>query len=82
MDRFLKHCNGDYDILLQAFEFLLSQNHPVVIYYGTEAGMYNKTPVKWYINNSDLFVREPYDWKNINYDLYNKLSELFKKYHH
>ena len=80
MDRFLKHCNGDTNILLQAIEFLLSLNRPTIIYYGTENGIYNKTPITINDGGSDLFAREPFDWNNLNSDLYNKLRALFGKH--
>jgi cyclomaltodextrinase len=79
MDRFLRYCEGDLNILLDAFELLLTLNQPVVIYYGTENGVYNKIPVTINHENSDLYVREPFNWNNINYDLNNKLRALLCK---
>jgi len=77
MDRFLYHCNGNINVLLKAIEFLLSIKQPVVIYYGTENGVYNKIPVLANNENSDLFVREPMNWNSLNYELYDKLRSLF-----
>ena len=79
MNRFLMYCNGDFDLLLETLEFLLTTNKPVVIYYGTETGMFNKIQVKFDLHHSDLYVREPFDWCNINYKLYNKVKALINK---
>jgi len=80
MDRFLRHCKGNVEILLNAFELLLSLNCPVVIYNGTENSVYNKKPLDVSINNSDLLVREPFDWDNINQEFINGLRNLIIKY--
>jgi glycosidase len=75
MDRFLRYCKGDTTALLQYISFLLSIDQPVVIYYGTENGVFNNVPVTDL--NTDLFVREPFEWDHINMNLYNKLRDLF-----
>ena len=62
MDRFLRHCNGNIQTLLNAFELLFSLDYPVVIYNGTENCVFNKSPVNVSLENSDLQVREPIDW--------------------
>ena len=66
MDRFLRHCRGKVHLLLEAFEVLLAMDNPVVIYNGTENCSYNKIPVCFSNPYSDLLVREPFDWDNIN----------------
>lgn len=80
MNRFLFYCKGDFDLLFEAIEFLLSTDKPIVIYYGTENGTYNKIPVQVNMWHSDLSVREPVDWNKINHELYNRLKALFYKY--
>tara|TARA_R110002096_G_scaffold118418_2_gene256411 strand:- start:903 stop:1646 length:744 start_codon:yes stop_codon:yes gene_type:complete len=80
MDRFLRHCKGDVKILLNAFELLLSLNRPVVIYNGTENCTYNKSPVNALIGNSDLMVREPIDWDNIDREFFDDLRDLINRY--
>ncbi len=80
MNRILFHCRGDFDLLLEAIEFLLTTGKPVVIYYGTETGSCNTTAVQVNVPYSDLKVREPVDWGKINYGLYNRLKTLIKKY--
>lgn len=78
MDRFLRHCNGDIRILLDAFKLLFSLNCPVVIYNGTENCTYNKQPVNSSISFSDLMVREPFDWHNINQDFLDELRVIIQ----
>ncbi len=80
MDRFLLHCKGNIKVLLDAFELLLSLNHPVVIYNGTENCDYNKTPIDVSIPNSDLSVRVPFDWNGINREFSEGLRNLIIKY--
>jgi glycosidase len=80
MNRFLYHCKGDFNLFLEAIEFLLSTGRPVVIYYGTETGMVNKKPVITNQSFSDLLVREPLDWDKIDYRLYERVKQLISKY--
>jgi glycosidase len=80
MNRFLYYCNGNFDLLLEALEFILTTGRPVAIYYGTETGMCNTIPVRVDLHNSDLNVREPVDWSKINYQLYNRVKALINKY--
>jgi len=81
MNRFLFYCNGNFDLLLEALEFLLTTGKPVVIYYGTEIGMCNTIPVSVDLHHSDLNVREPVDWCKINDKLYNRVKGLINKLH-
>lgn len=80
MDRFLRHCKGDITILLDAFELLLSLDYPVVIYNGTENCTYNERPVDPSVGLSDLTVRAPFDWDNINQEFSDGLRNLIVKY--
>ncbi|MGQ1788140.1 MULTISPECIES: alpha-amylase family glycosyl hydrolase [unclassified Saccharicrinis] len=80
MDRFLRHCDGNIQILLNAFELLFSLDHPVVIYNGTENCSYNKTPVSPSHPQSDLQVRGPFDWDNIKVEFVEGFKKLVKKY--
>ena len=80
MNRFLLHCKGDVQIMLQAFELLLSLGHPVVIYYGTENCTYNKSPINGSIPHSDLAVREPMDWNAIDHEFIEGFKNLITKY--
>ncbi len=80
MDRFLRHCRGKVHLLLEAFEVLLAMDNPVVIYNGTENCSYNKIPVCFSNPYSDLLVREPFDWDNINSEFVSGFKGLVKKY--
>lgn len=87
MDRFLFHCRDEngtpkYDILIKALDFLMSLNKPVVIYYGTEQGVYNERSLtKMHgFPHADLTVRETFDWNHTNDVLFNQISTLFKKH--
>lgn len=80
MDRFLMHCRGHINCLLDAFELLLSLDIPVVIYYGTETGMRNEVSINNPMPNADLAVREPMDWGNINPEIYMGIQTLIKNY--
>ena len=79
MDRFMRHCKGDNAILLEALKLLSELNYPLVIYYDTENGVYNKEPVNVNVPFSDLNVREPFDWDKRNEILYNKIKRLFNQ---
>jgi len=79
MDRFLKHCNGNTQRLIDAFKLLFSLNYPVVIYYGTENCSYNENPVSISVNNSDLEVRQPFNWNQINHDFLNQLRKAINE---
>lgn len=79
MNRFLFYCNGDYELLLEALEFLAGTGKPLVIYYGTEMGHNNDIPVQINVPHSDVNVREPVDWSELNFEYYNKLKSLFNK---
>ncbi len=79
MDRFLRHCNGNVEVLVNAFKLLFSLKCPVIIYYGTENCYFNKKPVDGSISYSDLYVREPFDWDKINHEFIESLRNQIKK---
>jgi glycosidase len=80
MNRFLFYCNGNYNLLLEALEFILGTTYPVVIYYGTETGMINKIPVNVSSPYSDLSVRELFRWTRVKNGHYVKMKALLQKY--
>lgn len=80
MDRFIRHCGGDVKKLLSAFELLLSLDHPVVIYNGTENCMSNEAPVTALEPYADLQVRNPMDWEQINHEFVEGFQNLVKRY--
>jgi glycosidase len=80
MDRFIRYCDGNVETLLRAFELLLSLDNPVVIYNGTENCLSNEVEVNPMEAHSDLQVRNPVDWKNINRDFVEGFQALVKRY--
>ena len=66
MNRFIRYCRGDVQLLLRAFETLFSLDYPVVIYTGTENCIPNKDDVFASGPHSDLQVRAPVDWSRLN----------------
>ncbi len=80
MDRFIRYCDGNVETLLRAFELLLSLHNPVVIYTGTENCLSNEVEVNLMEAHSDLQVRNPVDWKNINRDFVEGFRALVKRY--
>lgn len=79
-DRFLKYCNGNIQLLLNAFELLFQLSIPVVIYNGTENCRYNQTSVDSGLPNADLAVREPINWNEINAEFVEEFRKLTIKY--
>jgi glycosidase len=80
MNRFIRYCGGKVEVLLEAFELLLSLGNPVVIYYGTENCIPNETEVHSLESHSDLQVRAPLDWENLNQNFVEGFRTLVKKY--
>ena len=80
MDRFIRYCHGNVNLLLEAFELLLSLDNPVIIYTGTEncrANRYEVTPMH---PHSDLQVRAPVDWNRLNHEFVEGFSALVSRY--
>ena len=80
MDRFIRYCNGDVKLLLDAFELLLSLDNPVVIYTGTENCRANRAEVTPMHPHSDLQVRAPLDWNRLNMEFVEGFTALVSKY--
>jgi len=68
-NRFLFECNGDRNKLKRALAFMFSLDQPVILYYGTEAGLVNENPVKTSVPFSDLGARGLMDWTNPDPDM-------------
>jgi cyclomaltodextrinase len=80
MNRFIRYCNGNVQLLLRAFETLFSLDHPVVIYTGTENCIPNRDDVSIFNPNSDLQVRAPVDWGELNREFLNGFRSLVEKH--
>ena len=76
MNRFIRYCNGDVQLLLRSFETLLSLDVPVVIYTGTENCIPNRDDVSISNPDSDLQVRAPVDWSGLNSEFLNGFRAL------
>ena len=64
VDRILYYCKN-IDKVKDVLDFTYSWKRPVVIYYGTEQGMSNKTAIHQ-VAYDDESVRQCMDWNNIN----------------
>ena len=64
VDRILYFCKN-IDKVKEVLDFTYSWKRPVVIYYGTEQGMSNKTAIHQ-VAYDDESVRQCMDWNNIN----------------
>ena len=64
VDRILYYCKN-IDKVKDVLDFTYSWKRPVVIYYGTEQGMSNKTAIHQ-VAYDDESVRQCIDWNNIN----------------
>ena len=79
VNRFMLHCNDDFDLVREAIDFLLSTNRPYAMYYGTEIGMTQKS----YFNNeshSDLLARAPFNWKRYNKTRVEQVRKILNNY--
>jgi len=79
MNRFIRYCKGDVQLLLRAFETLFSLDYPVVLYTGTENCIPNKRDVSISNPYSDLQVRAPVDWSKLNPEFLNGFRSMAHK---
>lgn len=68
VDRILYYCKN-IDKVKEVLDFTYSWKRPVVIYYGTEQGMSNKTAIHQ-VAYDDESVRLCMDWNNINKNVF------------
>lgn len=68
VDRILYYCKN-IDKVKDVLDFTYSWNRPVVIYYGTEQGMSNKTAIHQEAYD-DESVRQCMDWNNIKKNVF------------
>ena len=68
VDRILYYCKN-IDKVKEVLDFTYSWKRPVVIYYGTEQGMCNKTAIHQ-VAYDDESVRQCMDWNNINKNVF------------
>lgn len=68
VDRILYYCKN-INKVKEVLDFTYSWKRPVVIYYGTEQGMSNKTAIHQ-VAYDDESVRQCMDWNNINKNVF------------
>ena len=71
VDRILYYCKNR-DKVKEVLDFTYSWKRPVVIYYGTEQGMCNKSAIHK-VAYDDESVRQCMDWNNINKNVFKTL---------
>jgi glycosidase len=79
MDRFLYICGNDKELLKEASKILFSLNQPVIIYYGTEAGLTQNESIRSQKTHGDLLARQSMNWDKRDADLFGFFQELIKK---
>ena len=62
IDRFLFSIGGNSDYLREAVEIQMAQNHPALLYYGTELGLMNRAAIDRDFPYSDVMVRPIMPW--------------------
>jgi len=78
MNRFLFECNNDIEKLKAAAALQFEVKQPIIIYYGTEAGMTHDRPVCVNRPHSDLEARKPMVWDYPDTEIYQFYKELIK----
>ncbi len=82
MNRFLYDAGQNINKLKAAFSVQFSLPQPCIIYYGSETGLSHNKPVRWDIPYSDLQVRKPMPWDDLNHSLINYVkNEIMKRKH-
>jgi len=79
MDRFLFQCGNDKEKLKAAATIQFSLPQPAIIYYGTEAGMTQKTSLWGIPSNGDLQARQPMNWDSADKDILSFYKKLIQK---
>ena len=69
MNRFLFDAGQNKEKLQSAIAFQFSLPQPPIIYYGTETGLTHTEPVQGRVPFSDLQVRQPMPWHNLDNEM-------------
>jgi glycosidase len=77
-NRVLYELDQDTEKLKEAFDLMLEQSQPTVIYYGTEIGMTQHQSISDFEDHGDLQARQPMNWKEGDKEL---LRYFQKKIH-
>ncbi len=79
MNRFLLDAGQNLDKLKAALAFQFSLPQPPILYYGTETGLSQQDPIKGDEPYSDLKVRQPMPWENLNMEMIGFCRDLITK---
>lgn len=74
-NRFLFECGESIERLRAAVELQFKTPQPVIIYYGTEAGMTQQRSISDFAEHGDLQARAPMHWAGVQ----GKLFEFYRK---
>jgi len=76
VDRIMYTFKNNRETVLKSFEFLISQNKPFCVYYGTEIGMTQKSSIKKNRPYADLEARRPMEWDKIDSDFFIAFKDI------
>lgn len=68
IDRFLFSVGGQLDYLKEAIDIQMAQQHPALMYYGTELGLTNRASIDRKFPYSDVMVRPVMPWGLMDQD--------------
>jgi glycosidase len=74
-NRALYELDQDTEKLKKAFDLMLEQSQPTVIYYGTEIGMTQHQSISDFEDHGDLQARQPMKWKEGDKELLKYFQE-------
>ena len=74
-NRVLYELDQDTEKLKEAFDLMLEQSQPTVIYYGTEIGMTQHQSISDFEDHGDLQARQPMKWKEGDKELLKYFQE-------
>ena len=74
-NRVLYELDQDTEKLKKAFDLMLEQSQPTVIYYGTEIGMTQHQSMSDFEDHGDLQARQPMKWKEGDKELLKYFQE-------
>lgn len=74
-NRLIFECGHDWEKFKQIVKMQMEQNNSVNIFYGTEAGIL-QNQAKTSKEYSDIDIRRPMPWNNINKDVLNFYKQM------
>lgn len=77
-DRLIFKCGYNWDKFKQIVKLQMEQNSPASVFYGTEAGI-SQNHAKTRKEYSDIDIRRPMPWNNINQEILNFYKQLISE---